>query len=99
MGLIVGNNVPDDMTLIQMEKTTSENTDVAIPCIFVTAYTYATAMATLTGIGKDTVLATISLEGEDSMPFFPNLMRIVTYALYLLIVFPAVWAALTIMHF
>lgn len=93
---VVGNNEPDDMTLIQMNKKKDESRDLDIPCVFVTEHTYNIAREAVEDDGEGTVYAIISHDGEEALPFFPNLMKIVTY---LLIVFPAVWALLTIMHF
>merc|ERR1719204_369238 len=75
-----------------------DNQNVNIPCVFVAQKSYLASLSALRIYPSGSVIATISLEGDQPSPNlwnFPSLMQLITY---LLIVFPAVWAILTIKH-
>jgi len=97
IGMVVGSDQNDD-TLVWMSKP-AESQDVDIPCVFVTKSTYDAAVSAITKDADGTVIATISVDGDIPYPHlwsFPSLMQVITY---LLILFPCVWALLTIRHF
>merc|ERR1719285_1615557 len=95
--MVVG-DYKNDESLAWMSKPI-DSQDVDIPCVFVSKSTYDAVLSTITNDPLGSVIATISLLGDQPSPnlwSFPNLMRLITY---LLIVFPALWAILTIKHF
>jgi len=97
IGMVVGNDDDKD-SLVWMSKPI-DSKDVYIPCVFVTKSTYDAVVSAISNDTPGSVIGTISLAGDVPSPnlwSFPNLMRLITY---LLIVFPAVWAILTIKHF
>lgn len=90
-GIIVGNNIENDSTLIKMQKSANEYRDVDITCVFVTKATYDAALAAING---GTVFASLA-EGHSVVMYFPDMVRIVTY---LIVIFPLMWLILTIIH-
>jgi len=93
LGMVLGNTVNDE-PLIWMEG----SGDIPFPCVFVTKHTYDSALTDIRNDVVGTVIVTISTiknVPSPNMQNFPSLMRIITY---LLIIFPFVWALLTIKH-
>jgi len=97
LGMVVGNYQNED-SLKWMTKN-MEAKDVYIPCVSVTKSTYDAVLSAISNNPVGSVIGTISLVGDVPAPSLwslKNLMRLITY---LLIVFPAVWAILTIKRF
>jgi len=95
LGIVVGNNEPND-DLILMVKNSEETRDVDIPCVFVTKSTYDAAIHAINGSDAGTVFAYVSVEGGTLMMYFPNMVKI---AMYIIVLFPALWIVLTLIHF
>lgn len=93
-GLIVGNDIENYNTLTKMRRPPNETRDVDIPCVFVSKKTYDSIITTVDGDRAGTVFASLS-EGNVVIMYFPDMIKIVTY---LIVVFPALWVILSIIH-
>jgi len=93
-GIVVGNDIENEDTLVWMTKSPGENREVDIPCVFVSKATYDAASAAIEGDRGGTVFASLA-EGNSVVSYFPDTIKIVTY---LVVVFPSLWVILTIIH-
>jgi len=97
LGMVVGNN-RNENTLQWMTKSMNAK-DVYIPCVSVTKSTYYAVLSAISGNPARSVIGTISLVGDVPAPNLWSLTNLTKLITYLLIVFPAVWAILTIKRF
>jgi len=98
VGMVVGDDVNQESLRWMAVSDPGEVDKPPIPCVFVSKHTYDLAVGALERDPSGSVIATISLKGDipPHIWTFPSLVQITTYVL---IVFPALWALLTIKHF
>jgi len=92
IGMVVG---ADSEELIIMPKSSSENRNVYIPCVFVTKSVYDAAVVAINKSEPGTVFGSISIDGGGLIMYFPNMVKIV---MYLIVLLPAFWIVLTLIH-